>query len=182
MPFAPLARSDLFARLSAGLAAKLAVVTPNRRLAQDLAREFDAGQAARGLPVWESADILPLSAFVERLYEDALYSGLAPALPLLLTQAQALELWEQAIRASPAGGELLDPSRAAARAPLPLRRLLPAAGAAVAAVERAFPGAPRDGAVDRKALGAKVFGDHAALKRLEAILDAPPGSVARFPA
>jgi len=43
-------------------------------------------------------------------------------------------------------------------------------GSAVAAVERAFPGATRDGAVDRKALGARVFADPAALKRLEAIL------------
>lgn len=51
-----------------------------------------------------------------------------------------------------------------------VHRLTGPGGAAVAAVERAFPGATRNGAVDRKALGAKVFGDHAALKRLEAIL------------
>ncbi|MGH8738608.1 MAG: hypothetical protein ACREVC_14715, partial [Burkholderiales bacterium] len=70
---AAIERSALFARLAEGQAAKLTVVTPNRRLAQELAREFDAGQADKGLPVWESADILPFSAFVERLYEDALY-------------------------------------------------------------------------------------------------------------
>jgi dephospho-CoA kinase len=43
-------------------------------------------------------------------------------------------------------------------------------GAAVAAVAAAFPGTVRDGAVDRAALGAVVFGDGAALKRLEAIV------------
>jgi dephospho-CoA kinase len=43
-------------------------------------------------------------------------------------------------------------------------------GAAVAEIEAAFPGATRDGAVDRAALGPKVFGDPDALKRLEAIL------------
>jgi dephospho-CoA kinase len=48
--------------------------------------------------------------------------------------------------------------------------LLGRGGAAVAAVERAFPGVLVDGAVDRAALGRRVFGDPAALKRLEAIL------------
>ena len=116
MPGRAISRQELFERLAEGLAAQLTVVTPNRRLAQALAREFDAGQAARGLPVWEAADILPLSAFVERLYEDALTSGLAPGLPLALSEAQEIELWEQVIRASPWGGELLDPSRAATQA------------------------------------------------------------------
>lgn len=43
-------------------------------------------------------------------------------------------------------------------------------GAAVAAVEAAFPGVVTAGTVDRVALGAKVFGDDPALKRLEAIV------------
>lgn len=43
-------------------------------------------------------------------------------------------------------------------------------GAAVAEIEAAFPGSTRDSAVDRAALGAAVFGDPAALKRLEGIL------------
>ena len=51
-----------------------------------------------------------------------------------------------------------------------VHRLLGRGGAALAAVEAAFPGVVRDGAVDRKALGARVFGDRAALRRLEAIL------------
>ncbi len=48
--------------------------------------------------------------------------------------------------------------------------LLGPGGAAVAAVEAAFPGVARDGAVDRPALGARVFNNTTALRRLEAIL------------
>ena len=51
-----------------------------------------------------------------------------------------------------------------------VHRLLAKGGAAVPAVEAAFPGVVRDGAVDRQALGARVFADPAALTRLEAIL------------
>jgi len=43
-------------------------------------------------------------------------------------------------------------------------------GAAVAPIAAAFPGAVKDGAVDRQALGPKVLGDPAALKRLERII------------
>lgn len=51
-----------------------------------------------------------------------------------------------------------------------VHRLLGPGGAAVAAVEAAFPGVVKDGAVDRKALGAAVFGKPDDLRRLEAIL------------
>jgi dephospho-CoA kinase len=47
--------------------------------------------------------------------------------------------------------------------------LLARGGAAVAPVEAAFPGTVGNGAVDRQALGRTVFGDAAALGRLEAI-------------
>ena len=50
------------------------------------------------------------------------------------------------------------------------RRALAPGGRAFAAVARAFPEAARGGAVDRDALGARVFGDAAALRRLEGIL------------
>lgn len=51
-----------------------------------------------------------------------------------------------------------------------VHRLTGPGGAAVAAIEAEFPGATKDGAVDRARLGPQVFGDPAALKRLEAIL------------
>jgi len=104
---ATLSKAQLFARLATGIAGDVTVVTPNRRLAQALSREFDAVQAARGRSAWESADILPYSAFVERCYEDTLYSVSAPAAPILLTAAQEHALWEDIIRRSDAGGALL---------------------------------------------------------------------------
>ena len=48
--------------------------------------------------------------------------------------------------------------------------LLAKGGAAVGDVDAAFPGAVRDGAVDRAVLRERVFGDSAALRRLEAIV------------
>src|SRR5471030_2163059 len=108
---AALSKAQLFARLARGfdqgLAGGVTVVTPNRRLAQALAREFDAAQAAQGLAAWESADVLPYAAFVERCFEDALYSDIASGLPILLTPAQEHALWEDIIRRSDSGDALL---------------------------------------------------------------------------
>ena len=51
-----------------------------------------------------------------------------------------------------------------------VRRLYAPGGAAVAAVEQAFPGVVVDGGVDRGRLGAKVLGDPEALARLNGIV------------
>jgi dephospho-CoA kinase len=51
-----------------------------------------------------------------------------------------------------------------------VHRVLAPGGAAVAAVEQEFPGVLRDGGIDRRALGARVFGNETQLRRLEAIL------------
>ncbi|MCK9202460.1 MAG: PD-(D/E)XK nuclease family protein [Gallionella sp.] len=104
---ATLSKAQLFAHLAAGLAGGVTVLTPNQRLAQALAREFDAAQAAQGRSAWESADILPYAAFVARCYEDALYSDIGSGLPILLTPVQAHALWEDVIRRSAAGDALL---------------------------------------------------------------------------
>jgi len=107
-------KRELLAHLAKGHSEGIVVVTPNRRLAQTFAREFDERQIAAGLTLWETADILPFGAFVERLYEDALYSDIAAQLPLLLTGAQEQELWETAICATEWGEVLLAVPRAAA--------------------------------------------------------------------
>lgn len=104
---ATLSKAQLFAHLAEGLAGGVTVLTPNQRLAQALAREFDAAQAALGRNAWESADILPYAAFVGRCYEDALYSEIGSGLPILLTPAQEHALWEDIIRRSDAGDALL---------------------------------------------------------------------------
>ena len=104
-----ISKSDLFARLAEGHSARITVVTPNRRLAQSLGADFDAHQTARGLAAWEAPDILPLDAFIVRLWEDALYSG--RELPLLLTPAQEQAIWEEIL----AGSDLLSIAQTAAQ-------------------------------------------------------------------
>lgn len=51
-----------------------------------------------------------------------------------------------------------------------VHRLTAPGGRAIPAIARAFPGAVKDGVLDRKALGARVFSDRKDLRRLEAIL------------
>jgi dephospho-CoA kinase len=51
-----------------------------------------------------------------------------------------------------------------------VHRMMRRGGSAVAQVAAAFPGVEKNGAIDRAALGQRVFGDEAALKRLEAII------------
>jgi probable DNA repair protein len=105
---------ELFQRLAEGHAARITVVTPNPRLSRVLTSEFDSFQAARGLTVWEAPDILPFGAFVERLWEDALYSELGDKLPLLLTPEQEQLLWQEVIASSREGKELVFSETAAA--------------------------------------------------------------------
>ncbi|MBM3490889.1 MAG: dephospho-CoA kinase [Alphaproteobacteria bacterium] len=60
-----------------------------------------------------------------------------------------------------------------------VHRLFAKGGGAVAAIERAFPGAVKAGAVDRVALGALVFGKPSELRRLEAIVHPLVGRMQR---
>jgi ATP-dependent helicase/nuclease subunit B len=114
--FPALGKPALLEHLAAGQVAGVTVVTPNLRLARELAREFDQRQFNAGRGAWESADILPLAAFVERLYEDALYSELGGRLPLLLTPTQAQSLWQAVITDSRWGEALLALPQSAAEA------------------------------------------------------------------
>lgn len=112
-------KTALFSRL-AGAVAGETVVTPNLRLAQELLREFDRYQVARGLAVWNAPDILPFTALVARAYEDALYSERPAGLPLLLAPAEEQALWEDVLARSEESadesGQLLALPQAAAAA------------------------------------------------------------------
>lgn len=104
--FQAIPHDEVYARLTQSPAAAVSVVTPNHRLALVLQREFAERQAAQGRVLWESADILPWSGFLERACEDARYSDVAP-LPLVLSAAQSHALWENLLRNSPVGAPLL---------------------------------------------------------------------------
>ncbi len=60
-----------------------------------------------------------------------------------------------------------------------VHQLIGPGGAAVAAVEAAFPGTTADGRVDRAVLGQRVFGDDDATNRLEAIIHPAVGVMER---
>lgn len=115
-PARRIARPQLFERLARGHCARITVLTPNRRLAQALEAEFDRAQLARGLASWEAPDILPLPAFVDRAYEDALYAPGGGDLPALLSQAQEQLLWEEAVGAGDWGDKVLSKGATAALA------------------------------------------------------------------
>lgn len=104
---------DVFKHLALGLSAKTTIVTPNRRLALALKNQFTHFQVNQKLVVWDSPDILPFRAFVERVYDDALYSASEQRLPILLTEIQELALWESIISDSDEGKLLLAISQAA---------------------------------------------------------------------
>jgi probable DNA repair protein len=93
-----ISKAELFARLAEGHAARITVVTPNRRLAQALMADFDAWQGGKGLAAWEAPDILPFDAFVQRLWEEGLYSE--HELPLLLTPSQEQAIWQDVVRSA----------------------------------------------------------------------------------
>jgi len=104
-------RTALFDRLAAGEGG-ITVVTSSRRLAQHLLASHDALRAARGARAWESADILPWRAFVDRFMEDARHSDFASGLPLPLSTAQEQVLWEDCVRASHGSGLMSVPAAA----------------------------------------------------------------------
>lgn len=105
--FPAITRDEVFARLAQSPIGGITVLTPNHRLALALQREFGDLQAAQGRVLWESADILPWSGFLERIWHEALYADAAAPLPLPLTPPQAHALWENLLRNSAAGETLL---------------------------------------------------------------------------
>jgi probable DNA repair protein len=116
IPLQPLAVPDLFSRLAEGHAARIAVLTPNARLAQALQSGFDRFQVERGRASWEAPDILPFTAFLARSHDEARFEPGGEALPVLLSPAESALLWEEAIRSSRWHGRLLSLAAAAALA------------------------------------------------------------------
>jgi ATP-dependent helicase/nuclease subunit B len=88
--------TDVFNQFSIGINSSV-VVTPNRRLAMVLRREFNSYQVTQGHIAWSTPDILPITAFIERAYEEMLYSEQADKLPNVLSTAQEQTLWEDVI-------------------------------------------------------------------------------------
>jgi len=83
------------------------VVTANARLTRQMRADYDAERRRQGLRVWESPDILPRSAWQERVWQECAYRDPFDT-PVLLSAVQEEALWEQAISWSTATDALLD--------------------------------------------------------------------------
>lgn len=75
------------------LAAGATIVTPNNRLARDVAARFDAAQQAKGARAWTAAKALPWTLWLDRLWREALAARVQPAPPALLDQSATRALW-----------------------------------------------------------------------------------------
>jgi ATP-dependent helicase/nuclease subunit B len=73
------------------------VITATHRLARTLRLEWDRSQAASGLQVWPSADILPLDAWLRRGWDAALVLGTPAGARRLLAEEESRLLWRQVI-------------------------------------------------------------------------------------
>jgi len=73
------------------------IVTAGRRLARHLSAEYGAAQESAGRAAWESPDILPWEAWLERFWQESfgMLDGERPR--ALLSGAQELTLWESVI-------------------------------------------------------------------------------------
>ncbi len=88
----------------------ITTLTANRRLAAYLIEQSDHKLQALGKQVWQSPDILPLSAWLKRCYSEVQLSD------VVLNDTQAHILWEQIIQNSPTGSALLNQSSTAEQA------------------------------------------------------------------
>ncbi len=98
------------------LADGAALVTVNRRLARYLTSCYTRHQEEAGQTVWETPDILPFAAWLQRLYGRGIRAACANGkknLPVLLSAVQELRVWESIIKESPYGKGLLQISETA---------------------------------------------------------------------
>ncbi len=102
--------------LLAALDAGAMVVTPNRRLARFIHREFDLVQRQRGSAAWPTPSILPYPQWLERLWDDAVAAESVRDAPLLLTPPQSALQWRHIVDADVDRVPLFDGRGAAALA------------------------------------------------------------------
>lgn len=73
-------------------------------------------KAERGCTAWNRPDVLPLTAYLDRLWGDWLARHADESAPILLSVLQEQIIWEQVIRESPAGASLLQIPETASQA------------------------------------------------------------------
>lgn len=98
--------APMYEHVVAALAAGASVITPTRRLAAAVRRSFDAHQQHAGRTAWVSPDVLPWSAWAQRLWASVQVNLPEPLL-LVLSPQQELALWARVISESQVASPLL---------------------------------------------------------------------------
>lgn len=83
------------------------LLTPNRRLATTILNQYNELQFTQQKTCWQSLDIIPLSSWLQRLWNDFSAKKITASIPLLLTENQKTILWENILSNSPASDTLL---------------------------------------------------------------------------
>ncbi len=73
------------------------MLTPTERLSRELRRQFGEAHRKRGISAWPTPDILPLNAFLGRLWREWLFTASVSDAPVLLNSLQERTVFEQAI-------------------------------------------------------------------------------------
>lgn len=84
------------------------IITGNTRLMRALRREYDISRKDSGAKTWDSPDVISYSGWLHRAWEECVYRDESVDTPVLLTDAQEQELWEDAIAKSGVSGPLLN--------------------------------------------------------------------------
>ena len=85
-----ISQAEIFDALDRGVT----VVTGNKRLAAATRLAYERSVVDKGFEVWPTPDLLPWTAWLQRVWEEAVVSGVAQAPELLLTPEQEQRLWE----------------------------------------------------------------------------------------
>lgn len=88
------------------------ILTPNRRLSATLHKIYQHYQLEQQHPCWQTPDILPISSWIQRLWNDYTSTEFNTS-PHLLNTAQEHFLWEKILLQSKQSGQLLQLSETA---------------------------------------------------------------------
>jgi probable DNA repair protein len=99
---------DLFSKIQANTT----ILTPNRRLSATLLKKYNQEQCAKKHAVWERLDILPLTSWIERLWQTYCAYHIEIT-PLTLTTQQEHVVWEDILNQFPTNEALLQLSATA---------------------------------------------------------------------
>ena len=108
-------QTEILAALESGAT----LVTSGERLARAVRLAHGEARLATGAQVWERPEVFSYNSFIGELYERAFAAALTgpgTAPPRRLQELAAEALWENCIRASSVGGELLQPAATAREA------------------------------------------------------------------